>query len=178
MFSVKRLNMSDFVFCPRCKAPLVDRLLEQVPRRVCADGCGFIFYDNPTPVVAAVVEHEDLVVLAHNRTWPDNWYGLITGFLERGESPEAAVLREVKEELGLHATDATLVGVYPFERMNQVIIGYHVVATGQIKLNEELDDFRRIAPEKCRAWPVATGFVLRDWLRSRGFEPEMVPLGN
>jgi NADH pyrophosphatase NudC (nudix superfamily) len=170
--------MSDFVFCPRCKAPLVDRLMDGAARRVCLSNCGFVYYDNPTPVVAAVVEHEDLVVLAHNRAWPSNWYGLITGFLERGESPPEAVLREVKEELGLHASEATLIGVYSFERMNQVIIGYHVLATGNIKLNEELDDFRRVAPAKCRTWPVATGFLLRDWLRSRGFEPEMESLGN
>jgi NAD+ diphosphatase len=34
---------------------------------------------------------------------------------------------------------------YPFEQMNQVIIAYHVAATGTITLNEELDDFRHRA---------------------------------
>jgi NAD+ diphosphatase len=78
---------------------------------VCSAKCGFIHYDNPTPVVAAVVEHNGKVALAHNRAWPQtlrSFYGLITGFLERRESPEQCASRAVKEELDLDATAATL----------------------------------------------------------------------
>jgi NAD+ diphosphatase len=56
-----------------------------------------------------VVEHEGMIVLAHNRAWPQtlrSFYGLITGFLERAESPEHCALREVKEELDLEGTAA------------------------------------------------------------------------
>ena len=60
--------------------------------------------------------------------------------------------------------------------MNQVIIAYHVAASGVITLNEELVDYRRIEPAKCRAWKAGTGLALRDWLRGRGFEPEMTEL--
>jgi NADH pyrophosphatase NudC (nudix superfamily) len=168
--------MTAFNFCPRCAAPLVDRVWDREQRRLCSAGCGYVHYDNPTPVVAAVVEHEGLVVLARNKAWPRHFYGLITGFLERVESPEHCALREVKEELDLDATQATLIGVYPFERMNQVIIGYHVVASGVITLNEELDDYRRVAPAECRVWPAGTGFALRDWLRTQGIEPPMMEL--
>jgi NAD+ diphosphatase len=148
-------------------------------RSVCSAKCGFIHYDNPTPVVAAVVEHNGKVVLAHNRARPQtlrSFYGLITGFLERGESPEQCALREVKEELGLDATAATLIGVYLFEQMNQVIIAYHVPANGTITLNQELDDFRHVPLQECKAWPSGTGFALRDWLRSRGIEPPMLEI--
>jgi NAD+ diphosphatase len=171
--------MTDFKFCPRCAAPLVERRIQSEVRHVCSAQCGFIYYDNPTPVVAAVVEHEGKIVLAHNRSWParlKGFYGLITGFLERGETPEQCALREVKEEIDLDATNATLIGVYPFEQMNQVIIAYHVLATGIVKLNEELDDHRHVALHDCKAWPSGTGFALRDWLRSRGIEPAMYEL--
>ena len=168
--------MNSFVFCPRCAAPLVDKLVDAESRRVCSAGCGFIHYDNPTPVVAAIVEHEGAVVLAHNRAWPRPFYGLITGFLERNETPQQSVVREVKEELNLDAGTPTLIGVYAFERMNQVIIGFHVTATGTITLNQELDDYKHIPPERCRVWPDGAGPALRDWLRSRGYEPEMVQL--
>ncbi|HEY6644578.1 NUDIX domain-containing protein [Povalibacter sp.] len=164
-----------FVYCPICAAPLMDSVVDREARRVCSRSCGFVHYDNPTPVVAAVVEHEGAIVLAHNRAWPGSFYGLITGFLEQRESPSACAVREVKEELNLDAVgEPTLIGVYPFERMNQVIIGYHVLATGTIALNEELDAYKHVAFEDCRVWPAGTGFALRDWLRGRGYEPEMI----
>jgi NAD+ diphosphatase len=167
--------MNSFHFCPKCAAPLIEKLVDKEPRRACSADCGFVHYDNPTPVVAAIVEHEGAVVLAHNRAWPRPFYGLITGFLERNETPQQCAIREVKEELNLDAGPPTLVGVYSFERMNQVIIGFHVTATGTITLNEELDDFKHVPLERCLVWPGGTGFALRDWLRSRGYEPEMMP---
>jgi NAD+ diphosphatase len=171
--------MPKFHFCPLCAAPLSERTVQGEIRDACSASCGFVHYDNPTPVVAAVVEHNGTVVLAHNRTWPQtfkSFYGLITGFLERAESPEQCALREVKEELDLVGRAATLIGVYPFEQMNQVIIAYHVPAQGTITLNHELDDFRHLPPAECKTWSGGTGFALRDWLRSRGFEPPMLEI--
>jgi NAD+ diphosphatase len=168
--------MRDFRFCPRCAAPLTVTSADHENRPSCSAGCGFVLYDNPVPVVAAVVEHDGLVVLARNRAWPETWYALVAGFLERGETAEQGVLREVQEELGLSPSQATLIGVYPFHRMNQVIIAYHVVASGTITLNDELVDYRRIELGKCRAWTAGTGLALRDFLRARGFEPEMTEL--
>jgi NAD+ diphosphatase len=168
-----------FKFCPQCAAPLIEREVEREVRSVCSAGCGFTHYDNPTPVVAAVVEHDGMVVLAHNRSWPPSFrsfYGLITGFLECGESPQQCALREVKEELNLDATAATLIGAYPFEQMNQVIIAYHVSAQGTIRLNEELDAVRHVKFNECWAWPGGTGSALRDWLRSQGLDPPLLDL--
>ncbi|WP_394821440.1 NUDIX domain-containing protein [Pendulispora albinea] len=170
--------MSAFKFCPACAAPLSEQRVENEERRACSLRCGFVLYDNPTPVVAAVVEHDGRVVLARNRSWPVPFYGLISGFLERGETPERAVLREVEEELGLKGDSGTLIGVYAFPEMNQVIIAYHVEAHGTIVLGDELVDFKRVALPECRAWPAGTGFALRDWLRSRGHEPEMIDISG
>jgi len=171
--------MAQFKFCPVCAAPLIPRTLQGEARQVCSAGCGFVHYDNPTPVVAAVVEHDGRVVLAHNRSWPPalkSFYGLITGFLERAETPEQCALREVKEELNLDGATPTLIGVYSFEQMNQVIIAYHVPARGTVALNEELDDFRHLPLQECRAWSSGTGLALRDWLRSRGFDPPVIDI--
>ena len=171
--------MRRFEFCPHCAAPLIERVTGGEVRAVCSADCGFIHYDNPTPVVAAVVEHESMVVLAHNRAWPaqlKSFFGLITGFLERAESPEQCALREVKEELDLDGVATTLIGVYGFEQMNQVIIAYHVPARGAITLGDELDDFRHVAPQDCRAWPGGTGLALRDWLRRKGIDPPMLEM--
>lgn len=134
-------------------------------RLACA--CGYVHWDNPVPVVAAIVEHEGAVILARNRDWPEKMYGLVTGFLEKDESPEAGVKREVKEELDLEPLGASLVGLYPFARRNELIIAYHVPAAGAVRLNEELADYRRIAPEKLRPWDFGTGLAVADWLARR-----------
>jgi NADH pyrophosphatase NudC (nudix superfamily) len=167
--------MREFRFCPRCGQPLTPPDGQERAKARC-DACGFKHYDSPVPVVSAVVEHDGRVVLARNRAWPPTWYALVAGFLEPNEAPDDAVRREVKEELGLEAQSTQLIGVYPFARMNQVIMAYHVVTTGPITLNDELVDYRLVDPAQCTAWRAGTGFALRDWLRSRGFEPRMTDL--
>ena len=156
-----------------CAAPLIER---RVDRHECSAECGFVNYDNPTPVAAVVVEYEGNIVLAHNRSWRNTFYGLITGFVDHCEGPAECAVREVKEELDLDASTPTLIGVYPFERMNQVIIGYHLTATGTITLNEELDSFKLVSPEDCLVWPSGTGYALRDWLLRLGLKPQTIEL--
>lgn len=165
--------MKKFKFCPLCAAPLTEVSKGRIE---CSASCGFVHYDNPTPVAAVVVEYEGKVVLAHNAAWQGDFYGLITGFVDHREGPADCAVREVKEELDLDAGEPTLLGVYPFERLNQIIVGYHVVATGTITLNEELDRYKLVEPEACVAWPTGTGHALRDWLRTKGIEPEMLEI--
>jgi NAD+ diphosphatase len=162
-----------FKFCPHCAAPLRSADYGGLPRLACSqDRCNYVHWDNPTPVVAAVVEHEGKIVLARNRAWPEKMFALITGFLERNEVPHEAVLREVEEELGLKSQRASFIGHYGFERMNQLIIAFHVPAEGEIRLGEELVEWKYVEPAKARFWPAATGLALRDWLRSQGHDPQ------
>jgi NADH pyrophosphatase NudC (nudix superfamily) len=167
--------MPEIKFCPSCAAPLRPRQLDDRERLVCsADGCGYVFYDNPAPVVAALVEHGETVLLVRNKGWPEKWYGLVSGFLEKGESPEQGVLRELKEELGLHGEIVSLIGAYPFPEMNQVILAYHVRAHGEIAIGEELAGVKAVPPDKLRPWPLGTGRAVRDWLARRADEPGTV----
>jgi len=168
---------SRYVHCPQCARPLQPRAhagSPDVARLSCPDdACGFVHWDNPVPVVAAVVEHEGELILARNKAWAAPFYALITGFLEKTDpSPQEAVAREVKEELDLDATAVNFIGHYRFERQNQIILAYHVPATGVITLGEELADYKRVDPARARYWPVATGLALRDWLRAQGHDPQ------
>ncbi|HEV8394465.1 MAG TPA: NUDIX domain-containing protein, partial [Vicinamibacterales bacterium] len=90
-----------FLYCPYCAGALTPSTTGRAHARCTA--CGFAHYDNPVPVVSAIVEHDGRVVLARNKAWPPTWYALVAGFLERDETPDDAVRREVKEELGLEA---------------------------------------------------------------------------
>jgi len=154
-------------FCPLCGAGLEPRDVGGLPRLHCVADCGFVHWDNPAPVLAALVEYRGRILLARNRAWASGAFGLITGFLERGEEPTAGVVREVREELGLEVSALALIGVYPFSRKHEVIIAYHVLADGAIRLNEELAEFRLIAPEKLKAWDFGTGLAVGDWLARR-----------
>ena len=89
-------------YCPYCGSPLMRLPVSGRERLPCPDGqCGFVHWDNPVPVVAAIVEHDDHVVLVRNVGWPQHWYGLVTGFLESGEMPEEGIAREIEEEIGI-----------------------------------------------------------------------------
>jgi len=164
-------------YCPLCATELVTKERGGRPRRLCPDTeCAYVFWDNPAPVVAAIVEYGDHIVLVRNVGWPAHWYGLVTGFLEPGETPEEATLREVEEEIGLAAKMRSFIGIYPFYRMNQIIVVYHVVAPRkEIRIDpEEIADFKLVAIEKVHPWNGGTGIALRDWLRTRGIERELV----
>ncbi len=137
-------------------------------RLACAsETCDYVFWNNPTPVVAAIVEHNGSVLLVRSKGWPEKWFGIVSGFLENSETPEAAVLREVKEEVGLDGQIISFVGVYSFMEMNQLILVYHVRAEGEVQICEELEAVKPIHPDKLRPWPLGTGPAVRDWLEAR-----------
>ena len=169
-------------FCQQCGGALTaqTQLEDGGPKeRLRCAGCGWTFWNNPTPVLAAIVECSDQggrVLLARNAAWSHRMFALITGFMEAGESPEEGIAREVMEETALTADKVQLVGVYDFQRMNQVIIAYHVLARGTVVLSPELAEYKLFDLPQLRCWRAGTGFALADWLRSRGHEPQFIDL--
>ena len=169
-------------YCPHCASPL--QMLAEVEdggpkaRLRCA-ACHWTHWNNPTPVLAAIIEmadREGQVLLARNAAWQGRMFALITGFMEAGESPEEGIAREVLEETSLRIDARNLVGVYDFQRMNQIIIAYHVVARGEIKLSPELAEYRLFRPENLKCWRAGTGYALADWLTARGITPQWIEL--
>ncbi len=168
----------DFKFCPQCATPLqlVEQLEDGGPKqRLRCPACNWTHWNNPTPVLAAVIEYQGKILLARNAAWTNaKMYALITGFMEAGESPQDGIKREVKEETNLDVASLSLIGAYEFLRMNQVIIAYAVQAHGEVKLSPELVDYRLYGFDEVKCWPAGTGYALADWLRSKGHEPEFV----
>lgn len=155
-----------YKFCPQCATPLVTTGIEGHTRLKCPS-CDFVHWNNPIPVVAAIVEHEGKVILTRNKGWPAQWLGIVAGFLEKGETPEQGVLREVREELGLDGEIVSFVGHYAFKMRNQIIFAYHVCIEGEIVLGDELESIKALPPEEVCPWDVGTGPALKDWLSSR-----------
>ena len=167
-------------FCPQCAHELTLVTLDEdggPKARLRCTNCGFTHWNNPTPVLAAIVECADRggkVLLARNAAWAGRMFALITGFMEAGETPEEGIAREVLEETALAVESVDLVGVWDFQRMNQVIIAYHVVARGEIRLSPELAEYKLFAPGDIVCWPAGTGYAVAEWLKSRGFEPKFM----
>jgi NADH pyrophosphatase NudC (nudix superfamily) len=139
-------------------------------RNACTS-CEFTHWNNPTPVLAAIVEWQGQIVLARNAAWPTGRFALITGFMEAGEDPEEGIRREIFEETHLEASQLSLVGVYEFIKKNQLIIAYHAKAEGQIELSPELLEYRLYRPQDIVCWPAGTGYAVADWQRKLGIEP-------
>ena len=163
--------LKEYKFCPLCTEPLEPKVVGGAERRQCTSKeCEFVFWNNPTPVLAAITHRNDETILIQAIGWPNDWYGLVTGFHEAGETAEEGVLREVKEELGLSGEIQSLVGVYSFFEMNQVIIAYDVlVEEGDIVLDtSELVDYKIIKTQELKTWPSGTGQAAKDWLAAQG----------
>jgi NAD+ diphosphatase len=171
--------MPDFRFCPQCATPLAWVTQQEdggEKQRLRCPACQWTHWNNPTPVLAAVIQYRDKILLARNAAWTHKMYALITGFMEAGETPQEGIAREITEETSLRAESLDLIGVYDFQRMNQVIIAYHAVCDGEVKLSPELVDYKLFAYDQLRCWPAGTGYALADWLRSRGHEPQFMDM--
>ena len=170
---------NSFKFCPQCASPL--EFIAQLEdggakERLRCVACGYTHWNNPTPVLAAVIEYQGQVLLARNAAWPASFYALITGFMEEGETPKEGIAREIQEETSLATSELNLIGVYDFQRMNQVIIAYHAVCSGEVCLSPELVDHKLVALEDVVCWPAGTGYALAEWLTSRGYQPRFMDL--
>lgn len=155
-------------YCPQCSRLLAPALVEGTTRLACqVETCGFVHWDNPIPVVAALVLYEDRYVLARHAGWPNGPFSLITGYLERNETPEQAVVREVREELGLAGEVTRHIGNYAFMKKNQVILGYEIVASGTLAVNHELVELRHLSPAQLASYdfgPLSlTQAIVKDW---------------
>src|SRR3990167_5789050 len=165
---------TEFRFCPSCATPLALIGQEEdggFTQRMRCPASGFPHWYNPTPVLAAIVDIDGLILLAPNAPWPGKMFGLITGFMEAGETPEDGIRREIAEETALEVTALQLVGVHDFQRMNQIIITYHARARGEVRLSPELVEYKLLDPSQLKCWRAGTGLALADWLRGRGIEP-------
>jgi NADH pyrophosphatase NudC (nudix superfamily) len=174
--------VSEARFCLSCGQPLALISAQEdggAKQRLRCATCGWTHWNNPTPVLAAVVECTDQggrVLLARNAAWKGRMFALITGFMEAGETPEEGVAREVAEETSLVVEQARLIGVYDFQRMNQLIVAYHVQAHGTVCLSPELAEYKLFELQDLRCWRAGTGYALADWLRGRGLQPQFIEL--
>ena len=96
---------------------------------------GTEFFPRTDPAVIMLVhDGADRVVLGRQAVWPPGRFSILAGFVEPGESAEAAVAREVAEEVGLQVTDIRYVGSQPWPFPQSLMLGFVARAEGPDEL--------------------------------------------
>lgn len=102
--------MNEIRYCVRCGKGLVVASIDGRPRAQCRD-CGWISWDHAKPVVLVLaVSPTGRIVLTRDSRFPPDRWGLVAGYIERGETAEEAALRELAEEAGLEGREPRVVG--------------------------------------------------------------------
>jgi len=106
--------------------------------------CGAEHYPRVDPVVIMLAEHGGRLLLGRQPHYPPGRFSALAGFVEPGESIEAAVAREIKEEAGIAVTEVRYLCSQPWPFPSSLMVGAHAVALDNsltIDTNE-LDDAR------------------------------------
>ncbi|HEX3002741.1 MAG TPA: NAD(+) diphosphatase [Angustibacter sp.] len=115
-------------FCPRCGAP-TEVVEAGYVRRCTADGSQHWPRTDPA-VIMTVVDDDDRLLLGRHVGWPSGRFSTLAGFVEPGESLEAAVRREVLEEVGLAVGEVAYRGSQPWPFPSSVMLGFTARALG------------------------------------------------
>jgi NAD+ diphosphatase len=91
--------------------------------RVGSDGRE-VFPRTDAAVIVGITDADDRMLLGSNALWEANRFSLLAGFVEPGESLEAAVIREVHEESGLHVADPVYLGSQPWPFPASLMVGF------------------------------------------------------
>jgi NAD+ diphosphatase len=105
-------------------------------------------------VIMLVHDGADRVVLGRQAVWPPGRFSILAGFVEPGESAEAAVAREVAEEVGLLVTDVRYVGSQPWPFPQSLMLGFVARAVGDDELRldpDEIEEARWFTREELRS---------------------------
>ena len=166
-------------FCARCGAESAVSMAGW--QRDCAS-CGASHFPRTDPVVIMLITHGNSVLMGRSPGWPEGMYSLLAGFVEPGETLEAAVRREVFEEAGVRVGAVGYLASQPWAFPASLMFGCRGEALGrEIEIDpKEIEDAIWVSREEMMAAfagdhpvlkPARKGaiahFLLRNWLADR-----------
>ena len=117
--------------CPKCGTPTVIEQGGWVRR--CFKDNSEIFPRTDPAIIVAITDQEDRILLGSQGTWEDNRWSILAGFVEAGESLEAAVVREMKEECGLEVFDVKYLYSQSWPFPQSLMLGFTAKADSSIE---------------------------------------------
>ena len=119
-------------FCGRCATPTEPSPGERGLR---CPACGLVVYPRVAPAMITLITRgepgpDQEALLARGVRFPVPMYSCLAGFVEPGEDLEGAVIREVKEEVGVDVDDVRYVGSQPWPFPHSLMIGFRVNYVG------------------------------------------------
>jgi NAD+ diphosphatase len=150
-------------------------------QRICP-ACNAAHFPRTDPVVIMLITHGNSVLLGRSHGWPEGMYSLLAGFVEPGETIEAAVRREVAEETGIPVAEVGYLASQPWPYPSSLMIGCRGTALRrEIELDPaELEDALWLSREECvlalagrheKLKPARRGsiahYILRNWVANQ-----------
>ncbi|WP_417606592.1 NAD(+) diphosphatase [Primorskyibacter flagellatus] len=151
-------------------------------QRICPV-CKTHHFPRTDPVVIMLVTRGNSVLLGRSPHWPDGMYSLLAGFIEPGETMEAAVRREVYEEAGIRIGHVRYLASQPWAFPSSLMLGCtgealtHEITLDPVELEDALWITREelmevFAGRRTDILPTRKGaiaqFLLSNWLADRG----------
>ena len=155
-------------FCGRCGTQTFSRTNERAKE---CPNCGLISYPRISPAIIVLVQRGERLLLARSLRHPSNMYSVLAGFVEPGETLEEAVVREIREEVGLEIINLRYFGSQPWPYPNSLMIAFTCeYASGEIVLAADemadagwyhIDQMPRIPPSISIARQLIDWFVAK-----------------
>ncbi len=108
-------------YCGRCGSKTERKTNE---RSIVCNPCGTSIYPKISPAIIVAIICNDKILLASNSNFTSNWYSLVAGYVDIGESLEETVIREVKEEVGLDVFNIRYYKSQPWPYSGSMMIGF------------------------------------------------------
>lgn len=120
-------------FCGRCGA--ATSLKKDERAKQCKE-CGYTVFPKISPAVIVMIEKDSRLLLARSPGFKPGMYSIIAGFVEPGETIEQAVVREIREEVGISVKNIRYFGSQPWPYPDSLMIGFTAeYMDGEIKVD-------------------------------------------
>lgn len=127
-------------FCGKCGEKTVEKTDE---RAIVCPNCKNIVFPKISPAIIVAIVSNDKILLASNPGFINNWYSLIAGYADIGESLEDAVIRETREEIGIDVKNIRYYKSQPWPFSGSMMIGFFAEADTNQEIrvdNKEITD--------------------------------------